>query len=170
LENKHLKNKKMEGYKYYLENLNGNKAICYMFGKLPIPSGIPFTFTLSTIIVASLLEITFPTLFIVPILSLILCFEHYTIIYLRANILEECMTEERCFQMGLIEDGINPEFEHDSLHVTDSDRGFILSDRIYFSKKKKRLGYKIKNHYQFLISIVILFIVVYSFFRVLYSF
>lgn len=159
----------MEGYSYYLEKLYANKAMCYMFGKLPIPSGIPFTFTLSTIILASLVEVAFPTFFIVPILSLIVCFEHYTIIYLRDEILEECMFEERCFQMGLIKDGINPEFPYDSLHVTDDDREFILSDRIYFSKKKKVFRYKIKNHYQFLITIVILFIVIYSFFRFLFS-
>jgi hypothetical protein len=160
----------MEDYSYYLEKLNSNKAMCYMFGKIPVPPGIPFTFTLSTIIVASLIEIALPTFFIVPILSLIVCFEHYTIIYLRAEILEECMVEERCFQMGLIEDGINPEFESDSLHVTVDDRRFILSDRIYFSKEKKILRHKIKNHYQFLISIVTLFIVIYSFFRFLFSY
>jgi len=160
----------MEGYSYYLEKLNRNKAMCYMFGKIPVPPGIPFTFTISTIILASLIEIALPTFFIIPILSLIVCFEHYTIIYLIDEILEECMLEERCFQMGLIEDGINPEFESDSLHVTEDDRRFILSDRIYFSKKKKRLRYKIKNHYQFLISIVALFIVIYSFFRFLFSY
>ena len=160
----------MEGYSYYLEKLYANKAMCYMFGKLPIPSGIPFTFTLSTIILASLVELAFPTFFIVPILSLIVCFEHYTIIYLRDEILEDCMIEERFLQMGLIEDGINPEFEHDSLYVTEDDRRFILSDRIYMHRGKKVLKYKIKNHYQFLITIVALFIVIYSFFRFLFSY
>lgn len=160
----------MVDYRYYFERLNSNKSICYIFGKFPVPSGMPFKFTLSTIILASLVETVLPTFFILPILSLILCFEHYTIIYLREEILEDCMLEERCFQMCLIKDGINPEFEHDSLYVTDNDRRFILSDRIYMNKKKKRLRYKIKNHYQFLISIVIMFIAIYSFFRFLYSF
>ena len=160
----------MEGYSYYLEKLNSNKVMCYMFGRIPIPPGIPFTFTISTIILASLIEIALPTFFIIPILSLIVCFEHYTIIYLRAEILEECMVEERCFQMGLIEDGINPEFPYDSLYVTVDDRRFILSDRIYFSKEKKLLEYKIKNHYQFLISIVALFIAIYFFIRFLFSY
>lgn len=160
----------MEGYNYYLENLKSNKAMCYMFGRIPVPPDIPFTFTLSTIVVSSLIEIVFPTFFIIQILSLIVCFEHYTIIYLRAEILEECMVEERCFQMGLIEDGINPEFPNDSLHITEDDRRFILSDRIYFSKRKKVLSYKLKNHYQFLISIVALFIVIHSFFRFLFSY
>jgi hypothetical protein len=160
----------MVDYRYYFERLNSNKSICYIFGKFPVPSGMPFKFTLSTIILASLVETVLPTFFILPILSLILCFEHYTIIYLREEILEDCMIEERCFQMCLIKDGINPEFEYDSLYVTDDDRRFILSDRIYMNKKKKRLRYKIKNHYQFLISIVIMFIGIYSFFRFLYSF
>jgi hypothetical protein len=160
----------MVDYRYYFERLNSNKSICYIFGKFPVPSGMPFKFTLSTIILASLVETVLPTFFILPILSLILCFEHYTIIYLREEILEDCMIEERCFQMCLIKDGINPEFEYDSLYVTDDDRRFILSDRIYMNKKKKRLRYKIKNHYQFLISIVIMFIAIYSFFRFLYSF
>lgn len=160
----------MVDYRYYYERLNSNKSICYIFGKFPVPSGMPFKFTLSTIILASLVETVLPTFFILPILSLILCFEHYTIIYLREEILEDCMIEERCFQIGLIEDGINPEFEHDSLYVTDDDRSFILSDRIYMHRGKKVLKYKIKNHYQFLITIVALFIVIYFFIRFLFSY
>jgi hypothetical protein len=160
----------MVDYRYYLERLNSNKSICYIFGKFPVPSGMPFKFTLSTIILASLVEVIFPTFFIVPILSLIVCFEHYTIIYLRDEILEDCMFDERFFQMGLIKDGINPEFPSDSLHVTDDDREFILSDQIYMHRGKKVLKYKIKNHYQFLISIVIMFIVIYYFFRFFYLF
>ena len=159
----------MEGYSYYLEKLNSNKAMCYMFGKIPVPPGIPFTFSVSTIVVASLIEIAFPTFFIIPILSLIVCFEHYTIIYLRAEILEECMISEENFQMDIIEHGVG-EWKDDPLFITDSDREDILEevvDCVYF-EGKNRFAYKIQNHYLFLISMVLLFVLVYSIIRYLF--
>lgn len=159
----------MEGNNYFLKKINGNKKISYMFGRIPVPPGIPFTFTVSTIVVASLTEIAFPTFFIIPILSLIVCFEHYTIIYLRAGILEECMFSEENFQMDIIEHGVG-EWKDDPLFITDSDREDILEevvDCVYF-EGKNRFAYKIQNHYLFLISMVLLFVLVYSIIRCLF--
>jgi hypothetical protein len=159
----------MEGNNYFLKKINGNKKISYMFGRIPVPPGIPFTFSVSTIVVASLIEIAFPTFFIIPILSLIVCFEHYTIIYLRAEILEECMFSEENFQMDIIEHGVG-EWKDDPLFITDSDREDILEevvDCVYF-EGKNRFAYKIQNHYLFLISMVLLFVLVYSIIRYLF--
>jgi hypothetical protein len=159
----------MEGNNYFLKKINGNKKISYMFGRIPVPPGIPFTFSVSTIVVASLIEIAFPTFFIIPILSLIVCFEHYTIIYLRAEILEECMFSEENFQMDIIEHGVG-EWKDDPLFITDSDREDILEevvDCVYF-EGKNRIAYKIQNHYLFLISMVLLFVLVYSIIRYLF--
>jgi hypothetical protein len=160
----------MEGYSYYLEKLKSNKAMCYMFGRIPIPPGIPFIFTISTIVVASLIEIAFPTFFILPILFIIVCFEHYSIVQLKSYILEECIYTEGFFQMDLIKNGVG-EWEEDSLNIDDNDREDILEEVIYitFSEGKNKFAYKIKNHYQFLITIVTLFVVIYFFFRFLFS-
>lgn len=130
-----------------------------MFGKIPIPPGIPFAFTLSTIIVASLLEIAFPTYFIVPILFIIVCFEHYSIVHIKSYILEKCIADEIYYQMDLIQHGVG-EFEHDPLYVTDSDREDILEEVVHvvYCEGRNLFAYKIQNHYLFLISMVFCFI------------
>ncbi len=160
----------MEGNIYFLENLKRYKKISYMFGKIPIPPGIPFAFTLSTIIVASLLEIAFPTYFIVPILYIIVCFEHYSIVHIKSYILEKCIADEIYYQMDLIQHGVG-EFEHDPLYVTDSDREDILEEvvGVVYSEGRNLFAYKIQNHYLFLISMVLLFVLFYSIINYLFT-
>lgn len=160
----------MEGNIYFLENLKRYKKISYMFGKIPIPPGIPFAFTLSTIIVASLLEIAFPTYFIVPILFIIVCFEHYSIVHIKSYILEKCIADEIYYQMDLIQHGVG-EFEHDPLYVTDSDREDILEEvvGVVYSEGRNLFAYKIQNHYLFLISMVLLFVLFYSIINYLFT-
>ena len=160
----------MEGNIYFLENLKRYKKISYMFGRIPIPPGIPFAFTLSTIIVASLLEIAFPTYFIVPILFIIVCFEHYSIVHIKSYILEKCIADEIYYQMDLIQHGVG-EFEHDPLYVTDSDREDILEEvvGVVYSEGRNLFAYKIQNHYLFLISMVLLFVLFYSIINYLFT-
>lgn len=160
----------MEGNIYFLENLKRYKKISYMFGRIPVPPGIPFTFTVSTIVVASLIETAFPTFFIIPILSLIVCFEHYATIYLRTEILEECIADEIYYQMDLIQHGVG-EFEHDPLYVTDSDREDILEEVVHgvYCEGRNLFAYKIQNHYLFLISMVLLFVLFYSIINYLFT-
>ena len=160
----------MEGNIYFLENLKRYKKISYMFGKIPIPPGIPFAFTLSTIIVASLLEIAFPTYFIVPILFIIVCFEHYSIVHIKSYILEKCIADEIYYQMDLIQHGVG-EFEHDPLYVTDSDREDILEEVVHvvYCEGRNLFAYKIQNHYLFLISMVLLFVLFYSIINYLFT-
>ena len=160
----------MEGNIYFLENLKRYKKISFMFGRIPIPPGIPFAFTLSTIIVASLLEIAFPTYFIVPILFIIVCFEHYSIVHIKSYILEKCIADEIYYQMDLIQHGVG-EFEHDPLYVTDSDREDILEEvvGVVYSEGRNLFAYKIQNHYLFLISMVLLFVLFYSIINYLFT-
>lgn len=160
----------MEGNIYFLENLKRYKKISYMFGKIPIPPGIPFAFTLSTIIVASLLEIAFPTYFIVPILFIIVCFEYYSIVHIKSYILEKCIADEIYYQMDLIQHGVG-EFEHDPLYVTDSDREDILEEVVHvvYCEGRNLFAYKIQNHYLFLISMVFLFYFIYSIMNYLFT-
>ena len=160
----------MEGNIYFLENLKRYKKISYMFGRIPVPPGIPFTFTVSTIVVASLIETAFPTFFIIPILSLIVCFEHYSIVHIKSYFLEKCIAYEIYYQMDLIQHGVG-EFEHDPLYVTDSDREDILEEVVdcVYSEGKNRFAYKIQNHYLFLISMVLLFVLFYSIMNYLFT-
>lgn len=156
----------MEGNAYYLERLRNNQRTGYLFGRFSIPDGIPFVFTVSTIIVSALIEIVFPTLFIVPILGLIICWEHYTKIYFRSYIFEECIVEEIMFKNDLIRNGVDPQFPDDPLYVTDEDRSSIFEECLYVNPEVKFTD-KIKNHYQFLISVVALFIGIYCLLRFL---
>ncbi len=160
----------MEGNNYFLKKINGNKKISYMFGRIPVPPGIPFTFSVSTIVVASLIEIAFPTFFIIPILSLIVCFEHYSIVHIKSYILEKCIADEIYYQMDLIQHGVG-EFEHDPLYVTDSDREDILEEvvGVVYCEGRNLFAYKIQNHYLFLISMVLLFVLFYSIINYLFT-
>ncbi len=141
-----------------------------MFGRITVPPGIPFTFTVSTIVVASLIETAFPTFFIIPILSLIVCFEHYSIVHIKSYILEKCIADEIYYQMDLIQHGVG-EFEHDPLYVTDSDREDILEEvvGVVYCEGRNLFAYKIQNHYLFLISMVLLFVLFYSIINYLFT-
>jgi hypothetical protein len=157
----------MEGNAYYLERLEKNARTGYLFGRFPIPSGIPFIFTASTIIVSALIEVVFPTLFIIPIIAIVVCWEHYTRVHFRSFVLEECIIEEIMFKNDLIKNGADPNFPDDPLYVTEEDRASIFEECLYINSEEKFLS-KIKNHYRFLISVVAMFIGIYLLIKVLY--
>jgi hypothetical protein len=157
----------MEGNTYYLERLKNNPRTGYLFGRFPIPDGIPFIFTASTIAISAIIEVIFPTFFIIPILAIIFCWEHYTRVYFRSFIFEECIVEEIMLKRDFVKNGIDPNFPDDPLYVTEQDRSGIFDECLYINPEKK-LSVKIKNHYQFIISIVVLFIGIYSLIKFLY--
>jgi hypothetical protein len=157
----------MEGNAYYLKRLENNARTGYLFGRFPIPSGIPFIFTTSTIIVSALIEVVFPTLFIIPIMAIVVCWEHYTRVHFRSFVFEECIIEEIMFKNDLIKNGADPNFPDDPLYVTEEDRASIFEECLYINSEEKFLS-KIKNHYRFLISVVAMFIGIYLLIKVLY--
>jgi hypothetical protein len=157
----------MEGNTYYLERLRTNTRTGYLFGRFQIPEGIPFIFTASTIFISALLEFIFPSFFIIPIIAIVVCWEHYTKIYFRSFIFEECIVEEIMFKNDLVRNGVDPNFPDDPLYVTEDDRKAIFEECLYVNPEEKFLT-KIKNHYRFLISVVALFIGFYFLIKVLY--
>ena len=146
----------MDGTAYYLEKLRKNKRTGFIFGRFPIPNGIPFVFTSATLIIAAIIEVTFPTYFIIPLIALVTCWDHYLRIYFRAFILEQCILEEIMFQNDLIKNGIDPNFPEDPLYVTKEDRDSIFDECLYMNPEQKYM-IKLKKHYLFLISIVAMF-------------
>jgi hypothetical protein len=157
----------MEGNTYYLERLKNNPRTGYLFGRFPIPGGIPFIFTASTILISALIEAIFPTFFIIPILAIVVCWEHYTKIYFRSFVFDECIVEEIMFRNDLISNGADPNFPDDPLYVTEEDRRSIFDECLYVNQEEK-FTTKIKNHYRFLISVVAMFIGIYFLIKVLY--
>jgi hypothetical protein len=151
----------MDGTSYYLEKLRKNKRTGFIFGRFPIPNGIPFIFTSATIIIATIIEAIFSTYFIIPFIALVTCWDHYLRISFRAFILEQCILEEIILQNDLIQNGIDPNFPEDPLYVTKEDRDSIFEECMYINPEKKNLV-KLKKHYLFLISIVAMFGVIYS--------
>jgi hypothetical protein len=157
----------MEGNTYYLERLKNNPRTGYLFGRFPIPGGIPFIFTASTILISALIEAIFPTFFIIPILAIVVCWEHYTKIYFRSFVFDECIVEEIMFRNDLITNGSDPNFPDDPLYVTEEDRRSIFDECLYVNSEEN-FTTKIKNHYRFLISVVAMFIGIYFLIKVLY--
>lgn len=150
----------MDGTAYYLEKLRKNKRTGFIFGRFPIPNGIPFIFTSATMIIAAIIEATFSTFFIIPLIALVTCWDHYLRIYFRAFILEQCILDEIIFQNDLIKNGIDPNFPEDPLYVTSEDRDSIFDECMYINPDEKNMV-KLKKHYLFLISIVAMFCLFY---------
>ncbi len=150
----------MEGTKYYLEKLRKNKRTGFIFGRIPIPDGIPFVFTSATMTIAAIIEVTFSTYFIIPLIALVTCWDHYLRICFRAFILEQCIIEEIMFQNDLIKNGMDPNFPEDPLYVTKEDRDSIFDECMYINPEEKN-SVKLKKHYLFLISNVAMFCLFY---------
>jgi len=143
----------------YLSYLNSHKLTGYIFKTVPLPSGHPALFPLFIILIFSFLYCYFPSYPIIILIGSLICLEHYCIVRLRNEIIEECEIEEAILQSDFITTGMDQEYPEDPLYITESDRKGIFREVIY---KKRKYGflYKIKNHYGFLGLIVILHFVV----------
>jgi hypothetical protein len=148
----------------YLSKIDSKKELTHMFGLIPIPNGINIIFTLFVVFSVCLIENMFNTFLILPILSIFVLIEHYSIISMRNNILECCIADEIIYE----EDGKNNSEYLSSIgeshEVDDYDRDEIFNDNFNNIISKNSILSKIKNHYQFLIMIVISYSIFYYFF------
>lgn len=135
---------------YYLEKINSNKKTGYLFGV------IPFAFQFSKEIGFFYFAIFFISFGIVSglmltsfLLFLLISHEYSRISDYREKVLCECITNEEIFKMTMREDGIDPNFPHDPLYVTNEDRDEFFMESLYLYSshsffKKLSLGIVIK--------------------------
>ena len=94
-------------------------------------------FPRNAILVISYIMILLLILFITGsfIISSVLLFgglyEYRSVKRTRIKILESCLVDEIMAQDDLKSNGINEEFMHDPLYITDSDRDYFFSDALY---------------------------------------
>lgn len=140
---------------YYIQKLNSLKEVTRIFGVIPIPNKTPLTFMISNLILSMMIEIIFGTYFISLVIAIFISYETYRKNKIKLEMLEYCIVEEIFMGEELERNGVG-EFQNDSPFVTDEDRNYIFKDSLSILKRNKYL-HKIKNHYRFLFSIVILY-------------
>jgi hypothetical protein len=149
----------------YLTKIDSKKELNKMFGVIPIPGGINIIFTIFVVFSVCLLETIFNTFLVLPLLSIFLLVEHYSIINLRSDILDYCLTDEIIYEEDAMNNSEYLLSIGESTEVDDYDRDEIFNDNFNNLMSKNSILGKIKNHYKFLILIVIFYSVFYYFFK-----
>ena len=149
----------------YLTKIDSKKELTKMFGVIPIPGGINIIFTIFIVFSVCLLETIFNTFLVLPLLSIFLLVEHYSIINLRSDILDYCLTDEIIYEEDAKNNSEYLSSIGESTEVDDYDRDEIFNDNFNNLMSKNSILGKIKNHYKFLILIVIFYSVFYYFFK-----
>ena len=149
----------------YLIKIDSKKELTKMFGLIPIPGGINIIFTMFIVFSVCFFETIFNTFLVLPILSIFLLIEHYSIINLRSNILDYCLADEIIYEEDAKNNSEYLSSIGESVEIDDYDRDEIFNDNINNVMSKNSILGKIKNHYQFLILIVISYSIFYYFFK-----
>jgi hypothetical protein len=149
----------------YLIKIDSKKELTKMFGVIPIPGGINIIFTIFVVFSVCFFENIFNTFLVLPILSIFLLIEHYSIINLRSDILDYCLADEIIYEEDAKNNSEYLSSIGESNEIDDYDRDEIFNDNFNNIMSKKSILAKIKNHYQFIIMIVISYSIFYYFFK-----
>jgi hypothetical protein len=149
----------------YLIKIDSKKELTKMFGVIPIPGGINIIFTIFVVFSVCFFETIFNTFLVLPILSIFLLIEHYSIINLRSDILDYCLADEIIYEEDAKNNSEYLSSIGESNEIDDYDRDEIFNDNFNNIMSKKSILAKIKNHYQFIIMIVISYSIFYYFFK-----
>ena len=91
------------------------------------------------------------TYFIVPFISLLICYDMYIKNDLRIKILENCLVDEIFMEEELKEYGVG-EFVNDSVSVTDEDRNSIFLDSVWIIGSRNKKSNKIYSLFSFILD------------------
>lgn len=147
-------------YRYYIEKCRETSTL---FGFIPMVSGNSFFFYMFILILSVFLDATLNTYYILPLVGFILIAEYRRLDIMRETILDSCMCDEICLIKELQENKEYLDRIHEDTIVLQSDRENIFTDNLIYSNSRSRLNY-IKNHYGFLISIMVIQFLLYLFF------
>ena len=112
----------------YLIKIDSKKELTKMFGLIPIPGGINIIFTMFIVFSVCFFETIFNTFLVLPILSIFLLIEHYSIINLRSNILDYCLADEIIYEEDAKNNSEYLSSIGESVEIDDYDRDEIFND------------------------------------------
>ncbi len=145
---------------YYLEKLISHRRVKF-FKFFPFPKS-PILFIITTILF-SLLVVKMTNSWIPAILGIYVAWEHLSSSNRLLDIAEQCVIDEMCTEIELKAEAeynlIN--LPEDPLYVVESDREYIVDDNVssfYIPFLKK-----LKIHYQELVLIITVYLLLYSF-------
>ncbi len=150
---------------YYLRKLELHKRFGKVFGKIPLPNGVPFYFQLFLFFIVFYIEVNIGTFFILPILGNLYVMDVYYIVHTRKLVIDRCLIQE-----DILEEDIecNPmdEIEWGPNSVINEDRDFIFDDSLDWCRIKP-FRYYLKNIYPFLLCSIGLSVLFYGLFYLL---
>jgi hypothetical protein len=149
----------------YLIKMESKKELTKMFGLIPIPGGINIIFTIFVVFSVCFFETIFNTFLVLPVLSIFVLVEHYSIINIREEILDYCLADEIIYEADAKNNSEYLSSIGESTEMDDYDRDEIFNDNFNNVMSQNSILGKIKNHYQFLIMIVISYSLFYYFFK-----
>ena len=149
----------------YLIKMESKKELTKMFGVIPIPGGINIIFTIFVVFSVCFFETIFNTFLVLPVLSIFVLVEHYSIINIREEILDYCLADEIIYEADAKNNYEYLSSIGESTEIDDYDRDEIFNDNFNNVMSQNSILCKIKNHYQFLIMIVISYSLFYYFFK-----
>jgi hypothetical protein len=149
----------------YLIKMESKKELTKRFGLIPIPGGINIIVTMFVVFSVCFFETIFNTFLVLPVLSIFVLVEHYSIINIREEILDYCLADEIIYEADAKNNSEYLSSIGESTEMDDYDRDEIFNDNFNNVMSQNSILGKIKNHYQFLIMIVISYSLFYYFFK-----
>ena len=131
--------------------MDSRKDTGIILGFIPIPKGTPFHFFIINLMFSAFIEMSVGTYFIVPFISLLICYDMYIKNDLRIKILENCLVDEIFMEEELKEYGVG-EFVNDSVSVTDEDRNSIFLDSVWIIGSRNKKSNKIYSLFSFILD------------------
>ena len=139
----------LEKTDYYLRRLELDKRFGKVFGKFPLPIGVPFYFQLFLFFTVFYFEVAIGTFFILPILANLYIMDVYYIVQTRKLVIDRCMIQESILEED-IEGNPMDEKEWGPNSVINEDRDYIFDDSLDWYRIKP-FWYYLKNIYPFLL-------------------
>jgi len=131
----------MHDNSYYLELLNNHKKTGYLFKRIFFPFGTvgELIFQIFGLyVLGSVIFINTHIIGLVFLLVYIILYIEYKLVKkYRGLIIEKAFIEEEMFRIELIQYGVDPNFPHDPLYITDEDRKGFFREALYLNKRRK---------------------------------
>jgi hypothetical protein len=134
---------------YYLRKLESHKRFGKVFGKIPLPNGVPFYFQLFLFFIVFYIELNIGTYFILPILANVYAMDVYYIVQTRKLVIDRCLIQENVLEEDIV---CNPmdEKEWGPNRVINEDRDSIFDESLDWYRITP-FWYYLKNIYPFLL-------------------
>jgi hypothetical protein len=134
---------------YYLRKLELHKRFGKVFGKIPLPNGVPFYFQLFLFFVVFFIEVNIGSYFILPILANLYIMDVYYIVQTRKLVIDRCLIQEDVLEEDIACNTMD-EKEWGPNRVINEDRDSIFDESLDWYRITP-FWYYLKNSYPFLI-------------------